>query len=654
MDIEAVRQALGPDGPLACAVPGFRPRAQQLAMAEAVAQALQGRETLLVEAGTGTGKTFAYLVPALLSGRQVVISTGTRNLQDQLYVRDLPRVREALGCGGRVALLKGRANYLCLHRLERACAEGSTGEQAERLRQVAEWAGRTVTGDRAGFPGMAEDDPFWTRLTAPAERCLGADCHHFTRCFVFRARRKAQEADVVVVNHHLLMADFSLREEGRGEVLPQADAFVIDEAHQLPDIAARFLGEGLTAGQLRDLARDVRQEQLAEAPDTPGLRTLADTLLAETRRLRLALEAVPERGAWPPGAPAGPVLDAAKRLADSLAAMREGLAAVSGRGPGLDGCARRARRLEHACRRLILGEAEAEAEDGAHAELVRWYERTGQSFTFHATPVETGPMMQSLREGCARPWIYTSATLTVCGRFDHFCARVGVEPGSCRSHIFESPFDFRRNALMYIPEYLPPPRDRTFVPRMLDAIVPVIEAARGRTFILFTSWDALRLARQGLEGRLDFPLLVQGDAPREALLARFRTRGDAVLLGTYSFWEGVDVPGPALSCVIIDKLPFGAPDDPVIQARGRALERRGGNAFRDLLLPQAVVTLRQGVGRLIRGEDDRGVVVVCDSRIETMGYGKIFKESLPDMRWTRRLDDVTSFLAALREADALS
>ena len=651
---EAARAALGADGALARALPGFRVRAAQLAMAEAVAEALASEGTLVVEAGTGTGKTFAYLVPALLSGRKVVLSTGTRNLQDQLHRDDLPRVREALGAGVRVALLKGRANYLCLHRLERARGEAATVKRVGVLERVARWAAGTRTGDIAACPGVAEDDPVWSRVTSTAESCLGAECAHFDACFVMRARRAAQEADLVVVNHHLLLADVALRRAGHGELLPEADAYVLDEAHQLPSVATRFFGTVVTARQLQELARDVRQEQLAEAPEMPALRAEADALEQALRRLRLALEALPERGPWPPARQGAAAREAAAGVGTALGALGAALEAVAERGPGLAACARRT--LAHGAAWGSLtaeegGEGEAaEEEGGGEAAAVRWYERVGAGFSFHATPLDVAPVMRAWRAERRRAWVFTSATLAVGERFDHFLERMGLAEEETRTLRLESPFDYAANALLYLPPGMPDPNRPDYTDAVVRAALPVLEASRGRAFLLFTSHRALRLAARALEGRVPWPLLVQGDAPRAQLLERFRAAGDAVLLGTASFWEGVDVRGPALACVIIDRLPFAAPDDPVLQARAARLAEAGESAFLRILLPEAVLALKQGAGRLIRDEADRGVLVVCDPRLEGRGYGRAFLESLPPMPRTRDLGAVQRFFAAERAA----
>ncbi len=641
-DSKRAADMLGSDGLLAGEVPGFAARVQQQEMAAAVEQALADAGTLIVEAGTGTGKTFAYLVPALLSGQKIVISTGTRHLQDQLFHRDLPTVRSALGVPLKAALLKGRANYLCQQRLQVARAEGrfSDRRQVHQLEQVHEWSGRTVSGDIAELSNIPEDSPIWPKVTSTTENCLGADCDHYADCHVIRARREAQDADLVVINHHLLCADMALKEEGFGELLPGADAFIIDEAHQLPETASRFFGHALSSRQLLELAQDSINEYIAETGEQEGLPDVARGLETAVREFRLAMGEGEQRAPWSRLAGKPALVRARDSLKEALAELTLQLEPLSERSRGLDNCYQRALRVQA----LLVQTTEQPPE-----QFIHWFETWRQSFRINLTPLDVSENFNSQRAALPECWIFTSATLSVNDSFEHFARKLGLE--GARTLQLDSPFDYARNALFYVPKGMPEPSDPDYTARMLDQAEAIIEAARGRTFVLFTSYRAMNLARDRLRDSCGFPLLVQGSAPRNELLERFRELGNAVLLGTSSFWEGVDVRGEALSCVIIDKLPFASPGDPVWQARIDAMKARGGNPFMDEQLPHAVITLKQGVGRLIRDVDDRGVLVICDPRLLGKRYGRVFLNSLPDMGRTRALEDVVAFFHA---SDALS
>jgi len=626
---------LGADGPFTHLLDGFAPRHQQQEMAVAVADAIEAGNTLVTEAGTGTGKTFAYLLPALLSGKKVVVSTGTRHLQDQLYHRDLPLVRQALDVPIRAALLKGRANYLCRYRLQQHLAAGRfrSREQAAEATAIRDWAGRTRAGDIAELIGISEESRIWPLVTSNTDNCLGQECPDYTDCFLVRARRNAQAVDLLVVNHHLLFADMALRDSGFGELLPDAEAWIIDEAHQVPEIAGRFFGDTLSAHQLLGLARDTVAAQLTEAPDSTTLRDLTAGLEKGVADLRLALGKGERRAAWSTLLGSSTATDALTALHDGLEALGGALAAEAGRGKGLESCARRAADC------LSLLDQLGEEIDGA----VRWVQTYNRGFVLNRTPLDIAEPLQQQMARYPGAWIFTSATLAVGDSFTHYTERLGLDHAT--THRWESPFDFGRQALLYVPRRMPDPRDPEYGERLLAVARPLIEASGGRCFLLFTSHRALRDAAERLDGVLDYPLLVQGDAPRAELLGRFRTLGNAVLLGTSSFWEGVDVRGEALSCVIIDKLPFAAPDDPVLQARSDALRAAGGNPFMDHHLPNAVIALKQGVGRLIRDVDDHGVLAICDPRLFSKSYGRRFLGSLPPMPVTRDEEKAISFFA---------
>ena len=626
--------ALGPHGPLARHLPGFAPRAAQQSMAEAVASALEERTALICEAGTGTGKTYAYLVPALLSGKKIIVSTGTKNLQDQLFHRDLPVVRKALAVPVTAALLKGRANYVCLHRLALTESEGRlpSRTQASELQRILSWARRTRSGDIAELDEVAEDAEIWPAVTSTADNCLGQECGRFNDCFVLKARRAAQEADVVVINHHLLLADMALKDEGFGELLPSADAFIIDEAHQLPETAAQFFGVTVSSRQLLELVRDTEAEHAREAGDMDGLTALAARVEKAVLDARLSLGTSGRRGVWQELNEEPEVIAALNLIQAALGELQSALEKAAERGKGLQHCWQRS--VDLAERLALFQQAPAD-------EQVQWFETFTRSFALHLTPLQVGAVFQGHRQRFRAAWIFTSATLAVGEDFGHFRASLGVDDGATAQ--WESPFDFRHNALLYLPEGLPLPAASHYTAEVVKAALPVLQASGGRAFLLFTSHRALQEAAALLKDQIPYPLLIQGSAPRRELLHRFRSLGNAVLLGTSSFWEGVDVRGPALSVVIIDKLPFASPGEPVLQARLDSLRRRGADPFRDYQLPRAVIALKQGVGRLIRDNSDRGVMMLCDPRLLTKSYGRVFLASLPPMTHTRALADVRRF-----------
>jgi len=615
-------------------------------MAQAILDAVHSGGMLAVEAGTGTGKTFAYLVPALLAGGKVIVSTGTKTLQNQLYDRDLPAVREALATGSVAALLKGRANYVCLYRLDSARAEGrlESREDVAHLRRIASFAATSITGDRADLAEVPEDAPVWQHATSTRDNCLGQDCPKYKDCFVMRARKNALAADVVVVNHHLFFADVALRDEGISELLPSCNTVIFDEAHQLPETARLFFGETASTAQLIELARDARMELRAAGGASPELDRIASKLDKAARDLRLCFAGEGARAArdgarlgWTqamhvPGFP-----DALQALARALEAMRAPLAEQSERSEGLGACARRAGDASALLARI--GEA-------GPASEVRWIEVFGQSLQLHITPLVPAELFRKQMLDHPRAWIFTSATLAMGEDFSHFKKELGIEEAAART--WSSPFDFARQALLYSPKGLPPdPNDPAYTEAVVNAALPVLKASRGRAFLLFTSHRALRRAHELLKDRIEFPLLVQGTGSRSELLVRFRALGNAVLLGAASFWEGVDVRGEALSVVLIDKLPFAPPDDPVLAARIEALRSEGGNPFMEFQLPQAVLQLKQGAGRLIRDEEDRGVLVLCDPRLYSKSYGRAIRASLPPMKQTRELADVEAFFARI-------
>jgi ATP-dependent DNA helicase DinG len=610
-------------------------------MAEAVEQVLARGGTLVVEAGTGIGKTLAYLVPALLSGERVIISTGTKTLQDQLFFKDLPLVKESLGLSLRPALLKGRANYLCLHRMQLARSEGRLPTRAavSELEALVDWSARTLDGDLSIAGMVSEDSGLLPLVTSTTDNCLGSECPQFDECFVAHARRQAQDADVVVVNHHLLFADMAIKQSGFGEVLPGAAAFIIDEAHQAPETASRFFSQSLSARQVDELCRDLLAESAGVAGAMGVLREPVAVCQQMVKEAQLSVaERLPERGAWNDLLAEEPARLALQRLDQAIESLAGAAAELAGSARGMDACIDRLDGL-----RLSLDRFDAPAS----GDEVRWFERRGRGFALHITPLQVASIFNAFRETAGAAWLFTSATLAVGDDFSHFVDQMGLEDAATLR--LDSPFDYEDNARLWLPEKLPEPRDPAFLPTMLEEVVPLLQASRGRAFLLFTSHRALRQMAELLADRLPFPLFVQGEQPRSMLLEQFRESGQGVLLGTASFWEGVDVIGAALSLVVIDKLPFAAPDDPVIEARSDLLRRSGGNPFTQLFLPRAVIALKQGAGRLIRDVNDRGALVICDPRIRTRSYGRVFRASLPPMGLAEDRRQLEGFLESLHD-----
>jgi ATP-dependent DNA helicase DinG len=625
------------------------------------ANGLDGSEnTLIVEAGTGTGKTYAYLVPAMLWGGKVIVSTGTKHLQDQLFQRDIPTVRDALAVPVSVAMLKGRANYLCHYYLQRTADNGRLPSRQETsyLQDIIRFAKITRTGDKAELASVPETAAVWSMVTSTRENCLGQECPHYKECFVMQARREAQQADIVVVNHHLFFADIMLRDTGMAELLPTANTVIFDEAHQLPETATLFFGETLSTTQFLELARDSVAEGLGHARETVDWVSLGSTLERAARDVRLAFKEDSVRlsiGQLPDDHPLFPALEALETELDALASA---LAGQAERAESLGACLRRARELqgvlagwttppteaERAAAEQATADAKAERADPN--EKVRWVEVFSHTVQLHETPLSVAPIFAKQRAGVPRAWIFTSATLSVRGDFTHYAAQMGLN--AKRSMTLPSPFDYPTQGLLYVPRNLPQPSSPTFTDAVFDAALPAIEASGGGVFMLCTTLRAVdRISaklRDIIEARgWNYPLLVQGDASRTELLDRFRAYGNAILVGSQSFWEGVDVRGDALSLVVIDKLPFAPPDDPVLSARLDALTKKGLSPFAVHQLPQAVITLKQGAGRLIRAETDRGVLMICDTRLVDKPYGRRIWQSLPPFKRTREIEVVREF-----------
>ncbi len=638
----------GEGGPLQRALPGFNVRRQQVHMAGRIAAALARREVLTVEAGTGTGKTFAYLVPALLSGARVLISTGTRTLQDQLYAKDLPLVGAALGRPATVALLKGRANYLCRHRLEQTAPQG----RDEMLERIRSWSRITRGGDLAEVTGLADSHPVWTKVTSTRDNCLGARCPQLAGCHVALARRQALDADIVIVNHHLLLADLALKQDGFGDLLGAADAIILDEAHQIPDLAAQFFGAHVSSRRIESLLDEAQAELARTCGLTPAARaqavSAAREVLASIRQVRGAAAGGAGRIAWTEAD--SPLAAAVTDLTHAVAALGEALRAA-GEETAMGALADRASELAASLERIaavgdLEGARSIELAAPPAGELPLAEGGSGGRFALSLLPFDIAARFQALIEAHPCSWVFTSATLSLGEDFGPFTGRLGLD--GCATLKIESPFDYPRQSLLYLPEGMPLPSSPQFLPAVMEVALELIEAAAGGAFVLFTSHRALAAAaalwRQQSGRTAGYRLLVQGEGPRERLLREFREDGNAVLLGTTSFWEGVDVKGNALRLVVIEKLPFASPDDPLVRARVEHLEAAGRSAFREYQLPEAALALKQGVGRLIRSEEDFGAVAICDPRLTGRGYGKVFLGALPPMSVTRERQAARDFL----------
>lgn len=639
--MSALESFFSHDGALSEVIAGYLPRQSQLEMAQSIEQAIETQQNLIAEAGTGTGKTFAYLVPAIFSQKQVIISTGTKNLQDQLFNKDLPIIRKAISTPFNAALLKGRANYLCIYRLDVALntSFGFNKKDAKALSRIKTWSKRTKVGDISEISDVEESDPVWSQATSTIDNCLGQECPDYVDCFLVKARKNAQESGIVVVNHYLLCADWSLRETGFGELLPNAEVVIIDEAHQLPEIASNFLGISVTARQLNELAADTLAEYFTDAKDMPDLRTACEDLQFEVKDLRLAFGMDIRRGEWKE-------IEDNPKISSALTSVHEQLQRLSGylelasvRTKGLESCFDRVEELTSQMDSMINDD---------NGKWIRWYETHNKSLTLTKTPLDIAAEFNLFMQQHKASWIFTSATLSVANSFNHFSQGLGLS-SETESKSWESPFDFKTQSLFYHPKGLPKPTEPDFTEKIVEFALPVLEASKGRAFFLFTSHRALKIAAEILEDKIDYPLLVQGTRAKGILLDQFKEQGNAILLATSSFWEGVDVRGDALSCVIIDKLPFSSPGDPVLKARLDTMKQQGKNPFFEYQLPSAVIALRQGVGRLIRDVNDKGVLMVCDPRLLKKAYGQQFLDSVPAMERTREIEGVREFFRLQEE-----
>lgn len=639
-----ISKTFSADGALGKAIPGFSARQAQLDMAEAVDKAIKNKSQLVVEAGTGTGKTFAYLVPALLSGKKVIISTGSKNLQEQLFHRDLPLMVGALGYYGQVALLKGRSNYLCLDRLSRQLVESHTNEAdptlLTQLVKVRSWSSATKSGDLGDCEEIAEDSPVIPTITSTNENCLGKECPSFQECFVLKARKRAMDSDVIVVNHHLFLADLAIKETGFGELIPDADVFIFDEAHQLPDIASQYFGQSVSSKQLQELSKDIEIGYRTEARDMRQLQKVSVRLAQSAMDMRIALGDTGFRGNWREALKSEPIVRELARLRDGLDLAIDVLKLALGRSQLLDTAFERANvlkaRIDRVCDVSITGYS-------------YWYDMSPRHFSLHITPLSVADKFKEQVELKDGSWIFTSATLAVSDDFGHFTRRLGLQPTEQFS--LPSPFDYQTQAKLCVPRYLPEPNSVGLSDKLVEMLAPVIEKNNGRCFFLCTSHSMMKELTEGFRAVLNIPILMQGETSKQKLLAEFMELGNALLVATGAFWEGIDVRGDTLSCVIIDKLPFTAPDDPLLKARIEDCKLSGGEPFSQVQLPDAVITLKQGVGRLIRDRKDKGVLIICDNRLVTRDYGGVFLQSLPPIPRTRDLKQVTEFLEQLSQSN---
>jgi ATP-dependent DNA helicase DinG len=631
IDVAAV---LGPDGIIGEHINDFESRASQLAMAELIAEAITLGESRVIEASTGIGKSFAYLVPAFLSNKRVVISTGTRNLQDQLFQKDIPLIRKAIVSARRVALLKGRSNYCCPHRLNQYRRQDrfKSREMASIFSALSAWAAHSDSGDIGEFAEIPENDSLWYYATSNADNCLGSECPEIDRCFVLKARKTAMDADIVVINHHLYFSDLALKQDGFGELLPNADVLIFDEAHQLPDIAGNFYGEQITLRQIDMLCREIIDAELSEAAESRLLQTHSDRLGKCAADFRLALQAFANKGEWERIQHAPAVQKAVATLQASMQELADQLETMTGRGKELAVCHRRLQGVVAAFSNFL------KADDNQ----VSWYELSERSFRLVRSPLEVAEEFSAqLKLADFDSVIFTSATLSSQKSFRYYSDRLGLGDIDCAR--FDSPFDYPQQAMLYLPQNLPEPSDDRYPMLFGELCRELVEACAGHTFILFTSYRMLSWTAEYLRAHSKYPLLVQGELQRNELLQQFVRVDNPVLLGTSSFWEGVDVKGDQLRCVIIDKLPFKSPQDPVYRKRIQQVNKNGGNAFFEVQIPEATISLRQGVGRLIRDAADRGIVALCDNRLNTKGYGRGMLDSLPPMRRSTDLDEVISF-----------
>ncbi len=643
--VKAIKQAFAKDGALAQAIDGYSPRQAQTDMAIDVGYAIEQQSALIVEAGTGTGKTFAYLIPAFLAVQQtdvnkkIIVSTGTKNLQEQLFHKDIPLIKKALKSNVQVALLKGRANYLCSYRLDQyQQSRGQLDAQTlTDLVKVKTWSTTTHSGDMGELVNVSEDSAVFPFVTSTLDNCLAKDCPDIESCYLVKARQRAIDADLVVVNHHLFFADMALKDTGFGELIPKSQVVIFDEAHQIADIASEYFGNAFSTRQLIDLCSDVLQEYRSSLTDVKQLGKAAEKLQKTSQEFRLLFNYDPERGNWREKCRQQRFLQAFQTIKVDLDFLYQVIKLCVSRNEAIDNCFDRAVNL--------LAQYDIMADVDALG-ISFWYETTPRHVVLHQTPLTVADKFSAYVKESGAGWIFTSATLAVDGKFEHFAKHLGLQ--GAKQLLLDSPFDYQQQSQLIVPRYLPQANDKNRAQALANLAEPLIAASGGACFMLFTSYRVMHQVAEILEQRIDNTLLVQGQMGKRVLLEQFVEHTNAVLLATASFWEGVDVRGDKLTCVIIDKLPFASPDDPLLQARSEDVRRQGGDPFAQIQLPQAVIALKQGVGRLIRDVSDRGVLVICDDRLVNRPYGGVFLKSLPDMKRSRDLDRAAQFLAKIK------
>jgi len=621
-------------------LPHFIAREAQVEMAEAVANVIKTKQQLVVEAETGTGKTFAYLAPALLSydksaRSKIIISTGSKALQEQLFSKDLPLLVETTNFTGKVSVLKGRNNYLCNERLNRFMLETKHKDKTLQVElvKIKSWSLKTKTGDIADIDNLPEDAAIIPAITSNNDNCLGRECPSFDDCFIVKARKKAMDADLVVINHHLFFADLAVKETGFGELVPEAGVYIFDEAHQLPDIASMYFGESLSSRQLIELAKEIDYVYRTQIHEAKQMAKAAEQLRTAALDFRLAFAMDKGTGSWREKSRDRIMELHAQRLLQVMDFLNEVMCDLLGKSEVLDHCFDRLNQFT-----LLFKKLNSVNESG----FSYWYDCTKQHFSLNITPLSVAQRFQLECQKKEAAWIFTSATLSVKGYFEHFTDLLGLQSSQCLQ--LNSPFDYAKQTLFVVPRLLPEPGTPGLADKLVERLSPVIRASKGRCFFLCTSHAMMNQLAIGFRRTLTLPVLLQGEKSKQALLDDFVSHGNALLVATGSFWEGVDVRGQALSCVIIDKIPFASPDEPLLKARIEDAQLKGKDPFAQVQLPQAVITFKQGIGRLIRAEQDKGVVIVCDNRLVTRPYGNIFLNSLPEMPRTRDLDNAIAFL----------
>lgn len=636
----AVAQAFSQSGLLAKVLDGYLPRQAQIDMALKVEQAIEQKSSLIVEAGTGTGKTFAYLIPSLLSEKKVIVSTGTKNLQEQLFHKDIPLLRQAMATNAQIALLKGRANYLCLYRLDLYVKERGQLDAAmlADFVNIRKWANSTRSGDIGELVNVPEDSAIFPFVTSTVDNCLAKDCPHVEDCHLIEARKKAIDADIVVVNHHLFFADMALKDTGFGELIPKADVVIFDEAHQIPDIASEYFGQAFSTRQILDLCSDVIQQFHAELTDVKQLGKAAEKCQKTAQEFRLLFNHDPERGNWREKINLPRFNRAFENLKTDLDFLYQVIKLCISRNEAIDNCYDRV--VDILSKYEIMANVEQQG-------MSFWYETTRRHVVLHLTPLSVADKFSDFIQSSNAGWVFTSATLAVNEGFEHFANQLGLN--NATTLLVDSPFNYLNQSQLIVPRYLPDANHKGRAQALADLAEPLIGASKGACFLLFTSYRMLNQVAEILTEQIENPLLVQGQMSKRKLLEEFIDNSQAVMLATASFWEGVDVRGDKLTCVIIDKLPFASPDDPMLQARSEDVRRQGGDPFSDLQVPQAVIALKQGVGRLIRDVTDQGVMVICDDRLVNRPYGQVFLKSLPDMRRSRDVNRASQFLTDLHQ-----